>query len=169
MKVLSFPLVIAMILMGSCFKEPTLPCTKAVPTSLWTGLNQTQLQNDIQAIDDYLVANAITATEHESGLRYVVHQTGTGEGPCLERLIAATYQGRLMDTGTVFDSSAEPLGLYLNGLIAGWQIAFLNFNKGTKATLYIPSGLGYGAAGAGNGTIPPNANLIFVVELVDFE
>ena len=67
-----------------------------------------------------------------------------------------------------FDESATPIVYPLAQLIRGWQIVFQLFPKGTSATLYVPSPLGYGASGYQPG-IPPNANLIFDVELVDFK
>ncbi|MFO0265768.1 MAG: FKBP-type peptidyl-prolyl cis-trans isomerase, partial [Cyclobacteriaceae bacterium] len=61
-----------------------------------------------------------------------------------------------------------PIVYPLSNLIRGWQIAFPNFPVGTRATLYIPSSLGYGPQGSPP-TIPANANLIFEVELVGIE
>ena len=54
-------------------------------------------------------------------------------------------------------------------VIKGWDEAMELLNKGSKARLVIPSELGYGSMGAGNGVIPPNATLIFDVELVDIK
>ena len=169
MKILSVVFVLSLLTISSCLKETPLPCTQEPDSKLWTTLNQTQLQADIVAIDDYLASRSITAIEHESGLRYVITQAGTvGTTPCLEKLIAVTYSGSLLTTGVVFDSSVDPIAFQLNSLIAGWQIGFLKLNKGTKATLYIPSGLAYGANGSPP-KIPTNANLIFEVELMDFQ
>ena len=77
---------------------------------------------------------------------------------------------RLSD-GTVFDSSykrKEPIEFALGTgqVIAGWDEGVALLNVGDKARFVIPSHLGYGAQGAG-GVIPPNANLIFDVELVE--
>jgi FKBP-type peptidyl-prolyl cis-trans isomerase FkpA/FKBP-type peptidyl-prolyl cis-trans isomerase FklB len=77
------------------------------------------------------------------------------------------YEGRLID-GTVFDSSikrGEPATFPLNGVIRGWTEGFQLFKEGTKATLYIPSDLGYGAAGSPP-KIGPNQTLIFDIELI---
>ncbi|NJN77920.1 MAG: hypothetical protein HC803_05960 [Saprospiraceae bacterium] len=62
----------------------------------------------------------------------------------------------------------QPLEFGLNQVIRGWQIAIPMLQKGGKGTFYIPSGLAYGSRGAG-GVIPPNAVLIFDVELLDFK
>jgi FKBP-type peptidyl-prolyl cis-trans isomerase FkpA len=167
MKRLSGLLTFSILALASCIKEPEIPCTKVVDPFAWTSLDQTQLEKDVKAIDGYLDSKGITAIKDVSGLRYEITVPGEGDGPCLDRLVAVRYQGILMSTSTVFESQLEPVSFYLNELIAGWQIGFLKLNKGAKANLYIPSGLAYGAAA--QGTIPANSNLIFKVELLDFE
>jgi FKBP-type peptidyl-prolyl cis-trans isomerase FkpA len=167
-KKLSWLLALSMLALISCFKEPEIPCTKEVDSSNWTLLNQTQLQAEVKAIDDYLVAKGIaTATKDVSGLRYEITATGTGEGPCLEQLVAVRYQGIIMSTGTVFESQLEPISLYLNEAIVGWQILFLKLGKGARANLYVPAGLAYGSNV--HPSVPANSNLIFRIELLDFE
>jgi FKBP-type peptidyl-prolyl cis-trans isomerase len=126
-----------------------------------------QLQIDLEAIDKYLADNNITAVKNSSGLRYVITQAGTGPKPNFTNIITVKYSGRLLTTGEVFDQAINPVSFPLTSLIQGWQIAFPLLNKGSKATLYVPSGLGYGTRGSG-ASIPPNANLIFDVELIDF-
>jgi FKBP-type peptidyl-prolyl cis-trans isomerase len=83
--------------------------------------------------------------------------------------VSVHYTGKLLD-GTVFDSSYrrnEPISFKLgkNQVIAGWEEGISMLSKGAKAKLVIPSHLGYGANGAG-GVIPPNATLVFELELV---
>jgi len=112
--------------------------------------------------------NAITTP---SGLKYVVVQEGTGdETPSKGTLVKAHYNGRLLD-GMKFDSSYDrgqpiefPVGM--GQVIKGWDEAFLSMKRGEKRTLIIPPSLGYGPAG--RGPIPPNAVMVFDVELVDF-
>lgn len=154
------------LILGSCLPTVEIPCTKEVDATAWTGLNQAQLQADIRAIDDYLDAKSITALEDPSGLRYIVTQAGTGDGPCLESSVKVTYKGMLLTTGAVFDASANPISFGLDRLIVGWQIGFLKLNRGSQATLYIPSGLAYGTSSTG--IITANSNLIFEVALLDF-
>lgn len=105
-----------------------------------------------------------------SGLQYTEVQAGTGEAPNAGDIVAVHYTGTLTN-GVVFDSSYErneplsfPLGV--GYVIAGWDEGIGLMKKGGKARLTIPPELGYGARGAG-GVIPPNATLIFEVELVD--
>jgi FKBP-type peptidyl-prolyl cis-trans isomerase FkpA len=149
----------------SCQSEEDAVCTKTIPSTTWSGLDQTQLAADIEFIDNHLVANSKTATEDISGIRFTITEQGTGDTPCLESTIKVTYTGVFLSNSTEFDSGTG-ITFRLNNLIAGWRVAFLKFNRGTKATLYIPSGLAYGP-NARTG-IPANSNLIFFVELIDF-
>ena len=111
------------------------------------------------------------AKETISGLKYFVRREGSGPRPAKGARIKAHYTGTLVD-GTKFDSSrdrGQPLefAVGVGQVIAGWDEALLDMRKGEQRTLIIPPHLGYGERGAG-GVIPPNATLIFDVELVDF-
>lgn len=102
-----------------------------------------------------------------SGLQYLVVTAGKGKTPKLTSTVTTHYVGRLLD-GTEFDSSikrGEPATFPCNGVIKGWTEALQLMKEGDKWELYIPPSLGYGESGAG-GVIPPNATLIFQVELI---
>ena len=108
-------------------------------------------------------------TKNPSGLFYKVTKPGSGSKPTKGQTILAHYEGRLID-GKVFDSSyarKEPLEFAVGtgNVIPGWDEGLLDMKVGEKRTLVIPPNLGYGARGAG-GVIPPNAWLVFDVELV---
>ena len=120
-----------------------------------------QLKKDITAIDQYLATNNITAQQHSSGLRYVIHRNGTGTQPTIDSCVVANYAGKFLSNGQTFDQ-ANNIGFPLNGVIDGWRIGIPLLHEGDSATLYIPSGLGYGYYGYPP-TIPSNANLIFNV------
>ena len=108
--------------------------------------------------------------ETSSGLRYKILQNGEGKQAVKGATVSVHYKGQLLD-GTVFDSSYKrkqpiefPLGI--GQVIAGWDEGILLLKVGDKARFVIPSKLAYGERGAG-GVIPPNAALIFDVELMD--
>jgi FKBP-type peptidyl-prolyl cis-trans isomerase len=108
--------------------------------------------------------------ETESGLRYKIIQKGNGKQATKGAKVSVHYKGQLLD-GTVFDSSykrKKPIdfSVGVGQVIAGWDEGILMLKVGDKARLVIPSNLGYGESGAG-GVIPPNATLIFDVELMD--
>ena len=106
----------------------------------------------------------------DSGLKYVVLKEGEGGSPTMGMQVTAHYKGSLLD-GTVFDSSydrGQAAQFKIGQLIQGWNEALMTMKKGEKRILIIPPDLGYGARGAGNGVIPPNAFLVFEIELIDF-
>lgn len=105
----------------------------------------------------------------ESGLYYKITEHGTGEQPQKGQYVAVHYTGMLLDK-TVFDSSyrrREPIEFKVGvgQVISGWDEGIMLLHQGDKARLVIPAELAYGSRGAG-GVIPPNAPLIFDVELV---
>ena len=105
----------------------------------------------------------------ESGLRYKIEKEGEGAKPEKGQTVAVHYKGMLTD-GSVFDSSYkrnQPLEFKVGAgqVISGWDEGVLLLKTGSQARLVIPSHLAYGENGAG-GVIPPNAALVFDVELV---
>jgi peptidylprolyl isomerase len=104
-----------------------------------------------------------------SGLEYVDETTGTGPAPKTGQHVTVHYVGTLTD-GVKFDSSRdrnEPFTFAIGEgeVIAGWDEGVATMHVGGRRKLIVPPQLGYGAAGAG-GVIPPNATLIFDVELL---
>ena len=110
------------------------------------------------------------------GLQYEVIKQGTGKIAQAGQRVQVHYTGWLNQggqTGKKFDSSVDRgrpfvFGLGEGQVIRGWDEGVAGMKVGEKRTLFIPSALGYGARGAG-GAIPPNADLIFDVELLDVE
>jgi peptidylprolyl isomerase len=99
-----------------------------------------------------------------TGLRYAVLEEGTGPQPGPGANVTVAYTGYLLD-GTSFDSGEIPFQVGMGAVIAGWDEAILMMQVGEKRKLVVPPELGYGAAGF-PGAIPPNATLVFDVELV---
>lgn len=105
----------------------------------------------------------------ESGLKYIVVKKGDGPKAEVNKAVEVHYSGYLPD-GKPFDSSrerGEPIEFVLGAgkVIKGWDEGIALMNVGDQLRLIIPPALGYGAQGAG-GVIPPNATLIFDVELI---
>lgn len=105
-----------------------------------------------------------------SGLKYVIHEAGTGEQAAPGKTVTVQYFGVLAENGKAFDQSfirgqgiSFPLGA--GRVITGWDEGISLLKEGAKATLIVPSELGYGAAGTPDGSIPPNSELMFYVEL----
>ena len=104
-----------------------------------------------------------------SGLVFVLTKKGTGGQAKAGDTVSVHYTGTLTD-GTKFDSSrdrGEPIEFPLGQgrVIKGWDEGIAMMHVGDQAVLVIPPAIGYGARGAG-GVIPPNATLVFIVELV---
>jgi len=104
-----------------------------------------------------------------SGLQYIDQVVGTGEVAKAGQTVSVHYTGWL-ENGTKFDSSVDrgqpfsfPLGA--GRVIKGWDEGVQGMKVGGKRRLTIPANLGYGPRGAG-GVIPPNATLVFDVELL---
>ncbi len=113
------------------------------------------------------------AAETEDGMRYIITQPGTGDTtPQRGQLVSVNYEGIFLD-GTKFDASADHGGPFHfvvgeNKVIAGWDSALMTMKKGEHRTLIIPYWLAYGPKGV-RGKIPPQATLIFELELLGFQ
>lgn len=138
-----------------------------------------QLQNDYpeetakaaKDLASFLAKNKIEVEPTASGLYYVVTEPGNGEKPQVGKPVTMHYTGKLLN-GTVFDSSVErdqpfQFVLGVGQVIPGWDEGVQLMSKGEKGVLYIPYYLAYGERDMGE--IPAFSNLMFEVELIDFE
>jgi peptidyl-prolyl cis-trans isomerase A (cyclophilin A) len=121
------------------------------------------------ALDEKLKAHVGNATKTASGLYYEITEAGSGAKPKRGQTVSVHYAGYLLN-GQKFDSSFDrnqpiQVAIGTGQVIAGWDEGIMLLNEGAKAKFIIPPQLGYGAQGAG-GVIPPNATLIFEVQLV---
>ena len=122
------------------------------------------------------LAAQMTPNNSPKGPKMIDHKIGTGAEAVAGKTVSVHYTGWLFDEaapdqkGKKFDSSrdrGDPFGFPLGGgrVIAGWDQGVAGMKVGGQRTLIIPPELGYGARGAG-GVIPPNATLVFDVELL---
>ena len=144
---------------------------KAASAQLQKDMEKKQIdatKSSVSANDQFLAENAKKSgvVTTASGLQYKITKEGTGAHPTASSMVTVHYKGQLINN-TVFDSSydrGEPIEFQLNQVIPGWTEGLQLMKEGGKATLYIPSNLGYGEQTAGS--IPPNSVLIFDVELI---
>ena len=113
-----------------------------------------------------------SAVSTPSGLKYIDEVVGTGVSPQPGQMVTVHYTGTLTD-GTKFDSSLDrgqpfTFQIGVGRVIRGWDEGVMSMKVGGKRRLIIPPQLGYGARGAG-GVIPPNATLLFEVELISVQ
>lgn len=128
--------------------------------------------------DDVLIKNHLAKIGFEgktqrtdSGIYYTVEKAGKGDNPTLDSKVKVHYHGTLLD-GTVFDSSVEkgnPIEFPLRGVVKGWQEAVPLLKPGGKGKFFIPSGLAYGPNPRPGGKIPPNAVLVFDIDLLEVQ
>ena len=135
-------------------------------------LREALMQKKSASGESFMEENAARpeVTTTASGLQYEVLIEGTGPMPSATDTVVTHYHGTLTD-GTVFDSSVErgsPASFPVNRVIAGWTEALQMMGVGSKWRLVIPPNLAYGERGAG-AAIPPNATLVFEVELLEIQ
>lgn len=132
------------------------------------GRSQRVAAEDHAEAEKLIAANWPDATATESGLRYEITEAGTGTTkPQNGQKVTVHYTGRLLD-GTTFDSSharGKAADFTIGQLIGGVNEALLDMVQGEQRTVIIPPGLGYGSRGV-PGVIPPNAYLVFELELI---
>ncbi len=161
-------LLCATLLLAGCGDSKEADATASAPAS--TPASPVQTTPDATAAPEPTPTGPMMI-ETESGLKIEIGERGTGATPTAGQTVHVHYTGKLED-GTKFDSShdhpgARPISFELGRkqVIAGWEEGLLHLPVGSKARLTIPSDLAYGERGFSN-VIPPNATLIFDVELV---
>ncbi|AKH42466.1 FKBP-type peptidyl-prolyl cis-trans isomerase FkpA [Altererythrobacter atlanticus] len=153
--------------MAEVTRVPLQPIAKGSLTRLWLGI--------AAAI---LIAAGVAWAVMPAGVTVEEVQAGTGPSPTVGDVVFLRYKGKL-DDGTVFDESSDagwplpgvfPEGqpLELAGVVPGFRDALLQMQRGGKYVAKIPGELAYGANPPPQSDIPPNADLTFEIELVDF-
>jgi FKBP-type peptidyl-prolyl cis-trans isomerase FkpA len=134
-------------------------------------------QSEIKELESYLSKNNIQYTKTPSGAYVEIKEKGTGPIGDTGATAMVFYTGKLFKDGKVFDSNTDPkfqhteaypVNLGMGGSVRGFDEGLMYFGKGGKGRIFIPSFLGYGDQGAGD-RIPPNASLIFEVEIRDIK
>jgi FKBP-type peptidyl-prolyl cis-trans isomerase len=115
------------------------------------------------AIEAFKQDHSITIEPKASGLYYIETKAGTGTTPAYGKKVSVKYTGSYVD-GTIFDSGTFSFNLGMGQVIEGWDEGIGYMKVGGKATLIVPSDLGYGPDGYGD--IPGYTPLIFEVELL---
>ncbi|MBS1775876.1 MAG: FKBP-type peptidyl-prolyl cis-trans isomerase [Bacteroidetes bacterium] len=135
-----------------------------------------QKGKDEQILQEYFTKNNLHPTKTASGLYYIIEKEGTGENPQPGQAVTVNYTGRTLD-GNPFDSNTDPkmghvepftFNVGQGMVIHGWDEGILLLKKGTKAKLYIPSGLAYGMSSP-SPAIPSDAILSFDIEVLKIE
>jgi len=150
--------------------KPKTEVKKETPKPQAPPVNSEQAKVDDDLIKNYLADNGIKASKTPEGVYYIITKEGDGTHPSLDDYVQCHYKGYLLD-GSEFDSSYsrnQPATFPLKGVVRGWQIGIPKISKGGKATLFIPSSLGYGPRKIGD-KIPANSVLLFDVELLDIQ
>ncbi|MDB9316362.1 FKBP-type peptidyl-prolyl cis-trans isomerase [Nodularia spumigena] len=135
--------------------------TETTPASTSVTQNQTLIASNTMS------DNVVTTP---SGLKYIELEEGTGATPERGQTVVVHYTGTL-ENGNKFDSSRDrnspfEFKIGTGQVIKGWDEGLSTMKVGGRRQLIIPAELGYGSRGAG-GVIPPNATLLFDVELLD--
>lgn len=121
---------------------------------------------------EYKAGTLANVQETTTGLKYVIHDEGTGSQAEAGRGVTVQYMGLLVEDGTNFDQSFRrgqgiDFVLGTGRVIPGWDEGIALMKEGGSASLFIPAGLAYGASGSGS--IPPGAELMFYVELEEVQ
>lgn len=150
----------AAALLASCSDAPTT-APEAMPPRAWTD----------EPIDAFQRSMTVAGGEDEATMTIEVFEVGTGTEAANLDTVSVHYTGWVHGRTRHFDSSHDkgraisfPLGT--KSVINGWDLGIEGMRVGTRARLRIPAVLGYGSQGAGGGLIPPDADLVFDVELI---
>lgn len=123
----------------------------------------------LPSIEEYIENNNLTTQDGMEGLKYIILDPGVGAGPLTTDNVTVNYTGTLTND-EFFDgtpaSGNSPISFNLQGVIRGWTLGVPFVGRGGRIQLFIPAELGYGSRGAGS--ICPNSDLIFEIELVSF-
>ena len=158
--------VAAALALVACASQPG-DTTSTAASSSQTTVAATPAAAGTGAADTFAMPSNPQRTP--SGLQYVIDRPGSGPGAVRGQIVSVHYTGWLTN-GTKFDSSRDrgkPYELPLGGgrVIKGWDEGIVGMKVGERRTLIVPPNLAYGSSGM-SGVIPPNATLVFTIELL---
>jgi FKBP-type peptidyl-prolyl cis-trans isomerase FkpA len=164
---------VVVVAMSGCLEGYKPKTQEELLADFLKNVDQTKLASDIALIEDSLTKWSLVAQNEPNGVRYIVHELGTGPMPTLRSLVTLEYTGKFFTTKAIFDENPN-VQLFVGEFIPAWQLTLPLLPEGTRATLYAPSGLAYGPNGArdpntGTLVIPAHANLIFDIYLKDVQ
>ena len=158
--------------MNTIIKSILLFCTVLIAIPSFAQ-NVDQKVKDDQDLKAYFSKKKLKPVKTASGLYYVITKQGSGDNAQKGERVTMNYVGKFLD-GRKFDGNIDEQGnsirpfqftLGVGQVIPGWDEGVQLLNLGSKATIFLPSGLGYGPGGVG--PIPPNSILVFDVEVVN--
>ena len=162
-----------MKILNTFFKKRSLIICGIIPFLLFSCFDSDevdfdkQLEEDLTTIDQYLSDHSIVPlNDSTKQIRYIIHQSGSGEIPQLDSCITANFAGKLLEDGFTFTSGTGYAFPMSGDIIEGWKLIIPLLHEGDFVTFYIPSGLAYGPSGIPDENIPPNANVLFNFELL---
>lgn len=155
-----------MIVFSSCLKRPNLTPTNAIDCSI------PRVQDSLKLVDDsiihkYIADSSLMMDSTATGLFYAISDTGTGNYPLIDATVTVKYKAYLTNGFVIDQTVRDATATFgLERLILGWQYGIPLIKKGGKIKLIVPSRLAYGCST--NYGIPPNAVVIFDIELINF-
>ena len=164
MKKLILPVLIMSLSFAACKKDDN-KCTAKETTVVASSV-------EIQRIQQYLADSSITAVQHPSGIFYKIEAPGNSSKPNICSYVTVRYVGKFFD-GRIFDQTTgnNTASFELKDLIGGWHKGLPLIGVGGKITLFIPPSLAYGPGLYDQGVevIPPNAFMVFDIELLNIQ
>ena len=154
-RILGFSLVLCVAMFLSCDTDNVFD-------------EEEQLRNDVALIERYISDNNINAFAFDNGIHIAVQNQGSGSNARFGDSVIFHYRGYLLD-GTEFETTEgrAPWDIVVGrgDNVSAWNFAFRELNAGTIATIFVPSGLGFGNNRRTN--VPPNSVLIYDVTILD--
>ncbi len=154
-------LVAPIALLAACSDDPAVS-PETMPPRAWSG----------EPVDVFERTKVMNPDEEPTVLLIEVFEVGTGQEAKKLDTVSMHYTGWVRGRNVHFDSSydrGEPLSfpLGVGRVIPGWDLGIKGMRVGTRARLRIPAAMAYGSTGTSDGSIPPDSNLVFDVELVE--